>query len=566
MAHGTNEQLRKYLRELTILCVDDESTIRESYRHILSSYFQKVILAKDGEEGLRIFEKGGIDLVLSDYMMPKKNGIELIRAIRKRDKSIPVILVTAMKESEILKEALNINTTHFLNKPIEKQTLLNVLMSAAKNFLAEVMLRREQERKIKILEASREYSSAQERMAFEKELHIIKNDRYYELAAEPKDAEFLFVDICYRPLDVLSGDSFSVREIDEERDLYFIVDAMGKGVSASTTAMLSTSFLNHNLDLQLSRQSYELDGFVREYLEYIQKFLLDDEMLSLIVVEFNRESEKIKIANFAMPPTLLIDHDGVFHRINGENLPVSKYVDKCKITQMDIRGFEKLLISSDGIYETVTTEEALSYRFIEEDFKASHFKFEFEKRFFDRVEYQDDDITFLMLSRLQLHERKLKEFTLPSTLDHIKSSFEQISGFVKGFFGLNKSSSAQFNYAFHELLMNAYEHGNLGITGEQKENCIEQDSYMQTLQTLERETFSNIYVKLYYYKNYLIVTIKDEGKGFDLSRLRMEYLVENTKFSGRGIKSSREMLDSLFYNFKSNEVIMIKDIRVKGEV
>ncbi len=566
MAHGTNEQLRKYLRELTILCVDDESTIRESYRHILSSYFQKVILAKDGEEGLRIFEKGGIDLVLSDYMMPKKNGIELIRAIRKRDKSIPVILVTAMKESEILKEALNINTTHFLNKPIEKQTLLNVLMSAAKNFLAEVMLRREQERKIKTLEASREYSSAQERMAFEKELHIIRNDRYYELAAEPKDAEFLFVDICYRPLDVLSGDSFSVREIDEERDLYFIVDAMGKGISASTTAMLSTSFLNHNLDLQLSRQSYELDGFVREYLEYIQKFLLDDEMLSLIVVEFNRESEKIKIANFAMPPTLLIDRDGIFHRINGENLPVSKYVDKCKITQMDIKGFEKLLISSDGIYETVTTEEALSYRFIEEDFKASHFKFEFEKRFFDRVEYQDDDITFLMLSRLQLHERKLKEFTLPSTLDHIKSSFEQISGFVKGFFGLNKSSSAQFNYAFHELLMNAYEHGNLWITGEQKENCIEQDSYMQTLQTLERETFSNIYVKLYYYKNYLIVTIKDEGKGFDLSRLRMEYLVENTKFSGRGIKSSREMLDSLFYNFKSNEVIMIKDIRVKGEV
>ncbi|MGM0534209.1 MAG: response regulator [Campylobacterota bacterium] len=558
---NTNIQLQKYLQELTILCVDDASSIREAYKYILRRYFKEVYLAADGMEALEVFEKQKPDLVLTDYLMPHMDGLALIKRIRKNDRNIPVILVTAMKESEILKEALNINTTHFLNKPIEKETLLNVLYSAAKSFLADVMLQKERENKIKTLEASREYTKAQERMAFEKELHIIRNDRYLELAAEARDESYLCLDVCYRPLDVLSGDSFSVREIDEHKDLYFIIDAMGKGVAASTTAMLSTSYLNHAVDMAKIDNSFHLQSFIRGYIDYIQKFLLDEEMLSLIVVVFDRQKEVFEIANFAMPPVMVINAAGSFEKIMGQNLPISKYLEHFETDTRDLRGFKKLLFSSDGIYETVTKAGDLSYKYLKDDFYASSFAFEFERRFFERVQLQDDDVTFLMLTRADLQSSSLKEFTVLASLNEVKAANEKIIKFIKTFFSPDRAQLAKLQYAFYELLFNAYEHGSLGVSGSQKQHYIEKDRYTQYLQSLETTVFSMIYVKLYYYNNYVIIKIKDEGRGFDLGRVRMEFIVDSMKFSGRGIKSAKTMLDSLFYNFKSNEVMLIKNIK-----
>lgn len=563
MNQNTDTQLQKYLQELNILCVDDAKSIRESYIHILDNYFKQVFVAQDGDEALEMFQKKNIDIVLTDYMMPNMNGLELAKAIRKIDKSVPVILVTAMKESEILKEALNINTTHFLNKPIEKETLLTVLYSAAKNFLADMMLKKEQENKIKTLEASREYSKSQERMAFEKELHIIRNDRYYELANQPKEGTFTLLDICYNPLDVLSGDSYSIREIDEKRDLYFMVDAMGKGVSASTTAMLTTSYLNHMIDMAQLDGGFTLKKFIRGYLEYIKKFLLDDEILSLIVVEFDKKNETMEIVNFAMPPALLIDKEGDFSKIYGLNLPVSKYIDAFESTKHHIAGFKKFLISSDGIYETLTKDHQLSYKYVEQDFKEATFKFEFEKVFYERIEYQDDDVTFLMLSNVELKTSQVKEFTIGAKLDEIKKNHQEIIKYIKTFFNPDLQKLSQLEYSLYELLFNAYEHGSLGVSAQIKQKHIAQDSYIEYLKSIENEVFKLIFVKLYYYKGFVIVSIRDEGSGFDLTKLRMEYLVEKTKFSGRGIKSSKTMVDSLFYSAKSNEVMLIKDI--KGE-
>ena len=564
MDEGTNAQLRKYLKELNILCVDDSQQIRQLYIHILKSYSKQLFIAQDGKEALQVFLQKDIDIVITDYMMPNMNGLELTKKIRQKDKIVPIILVTAMKESEILQEALNINTTHFLSKPIEKQTLLTVLYSAAKNFLAEVMLQKEQEKKIKTLEASREYSKAQERMAFEKELHIIRNDRYYELASRPSENEFVLLDVCYKPLDVLSGDSFSIRELDEKKDLYFLVDAMGKGVSASTTAMLTTSFLNHQIDSAKFDGMFNLKDFLWNYLEYIKKFLLDDEMLSLIVVEFDKEREVANIANFAMPPAILLDKDLQLHKINGLNLPVSKYLDSVEVQKVDMKGFNKFLLASDGIYETLTKDKRLSYTYIHQDLKEATFEFEFEKRFFDRIEYQDDDVTFLMLSRVSLSSSLVKKFTIEAKFEKVRKAHQDIEHYIKTFFDPDSAKLTQLSYALYELLFNAYEHGSLGVNSEQKQKHIAQDSYIDYLKSIENEHFNLIHINLYYYKGYVVVAIEDEGPGFDLNKLRMEYLVENTKFSGRGIKSSVKMVDSIFFSFKSNEVIVIKDIK-KGD-
>jgi DNA-binding response OmpR family regulator len=81
-----------------ILVVDDEENIRELYRDELSEEGYRVELAENGQDALTRFESFKPDLVTLDVMMPGMNGIEVLRRIREKNPSVPVLLLTAFGE------------------------------------------------------------------------------------------------------------------------------------------------------------------------------------------------------------------------------------------------------------------------------------------------------------------------------------------------------------------------------------------------------------------------------------------------------------------------------------
>lgn len=79
-----------------VLVVDDDESVRRVSVRMLTAEGFDVVGARDGHEALGHLEAGKFDVVVSDIMMPKMSGMDLLRAIRQRDLELPVILLTGM--------------------------------------------------------------------------------------------------------------------------------------------------------------------------------------------------------------------------------------------------------------------------------------------------------------------------------------------------------------------------------------------------------------------------------------------------------------------------------------
>src|SRR5450755_3373460 len=79
----------------SVLIIDDEAAIRESLQTLLEFEGYKVEVANDGFEGLARIAAIPFDLVLLDFALPERNGVEILHDIRERDSELPVIMITA---------------------------------------------------------------------------------------------------------------------------------------------------------------------------------------------------------------------------------------------------------------------------------------------------------------------------------------------------------------------------------------------------------------------------------------------------------------------------------------
>lgn len=122
----------KNFKELTLLLVEDEDSIRESMQEVFSSVFQKVISASNGDEGLKKFKKFSPDIVIADIMMPIMDGLEMSKQIKEVSKNTPVIILSAYSEKERLLKAIDVGIDKYVIKPIDMDELFVVLEQIVK--------------------------------------------------------------------------------------------------------------------------------------------------------------------------------------------------------------------------------------------------------------------------------------------------------------------------------------------------------------------------------------------------------------------------------------------------
>ena len=128
-----DEKTELHLVDYTLLIVDDNEELCMLFSNLLSNYF-RVKTAINGRQALEVLQEGGIDLVVSDIMMPEMDGIELCRYIKNKFEycHIPVILLTAKRAEESQIEGYNSGADGYISKPCNFSLLYAQIMNCLK--------------------------------------------------------------------------------------------------------------------------------------------------------------------------------------------------------------------------------------------------------------------------------------------------------------------------------------------------------------------------------------------------------------------------------------------------
>jgi DNA-binding response OmpR family regulator len=109
---------------MKILIAEDEPIMLKTLEMRLKKDGHEVIVAADGREALQRLAECDPDLVITDIMMPYASGLEVVGAVKqKSDKRIPVIILSAMGQENVVVEAFNLGADDFMTKPFSPNEL-----------------------------------------------------------------------------------------------------------------------------------------------------------------------------------------------------------------------------------------------------------------------------------------------------------------------------------------------------------------------------------------------------------------------------------------------------------
>jgi DNA-binding NtrC family response regulator len=118
------------MEKRVILVAEDDPTVGESIRLLLKKRGYSILLASNGKEGLHLFRQKPVDLVITDLVMPRMDGIELLEAVKNLKPEAEVIVISAQGTIEKAVQAMKLGAFEFIEKPINPRVISLVVERA----------------------------------------------------------------------------------------------------------------------------------------------------------------------------------------------------------------------------------------------------------------------------------------------------------------------------------------------------------------------------------------------------------------------------------------------------
>ena len=145
------------IENITVLLVESDDILRAVYKRIIAGQAKRVLVATNGDEGFSVYQSSKPDLIITDIKLPVINGIDMVRKIRRNDKNIRVIMMSAFVDTKYFIQAIETGVKGFLTKPVDSEKLSKIL----KDQIHEIVLERkigEEEIRRREAETAREKS------------------------------------------------------------------------------------------------------------------------------------------------------------------------------------------------------------------------------------------------------------------------------------------------------------------------------------------------------------------------------------------------------------------------
>ena len=117
------KKLKNLSQNFSVLYVEDDADIRKSMHTYLKKFFLKVLSAKDGIEGLKLYQDKQFDIIITDLSMPNLNGLEMLKEIKKINENQAILITSAHSESEYMIGAIKIGIDGYVIKPFDFEQL-----------------------------------------------------------------------------------------------------------------------------------------------------------------------------------------------------------------------------------------------------------------------------------------------------------------------------------------------------------------------------------------------------------------------------------------------------------
>ena len=557
----TEKDTINFYTKISLLVVENDLSTVRLYKEYLGNDFKNIVFAHNEAEALALFKEQHFGVIICHHRLPSINGLKLIKLLRVLNKVVPIIFATSTEDADTFKQALKLNITHILSQPFSHDSLIRILEDIYEPVLSYYLCKKSLVDELDVLKDQKTYDNLQHQQAFLKEHQAIRNDFYYNYYKHPSQDDLWYLDGSYRPHDILSGDTYSIRSLHADKSFFFIIDAMGKGVSASVTSIVASSYINHLIDLH--NEDFDFRLFVKNFNTYITKNLLDEEVIAVLFAELDFSSQTLAISSYAMPPVLLCEDEGALIKIKNNNMPISKHNDQFNIDTFSISKINKMLFYSDGLIESTLNNNELYFSHLKKDFKDSKNRSSFLKKLYTKVPHPDDDITLLFFQKPKLRLKGMVSVVCKTRLSDVGKVIESFHEYLKQK-GVDPIHTAKLGMVFTEMMMNAYEHGNLNISNTYKKELILEGSFDDECKKRELK-----YKERHITINYLIAPnkegkdlkfdIKDEGEGFDTKTFK-KLIFDTTSVNGRGFKIAKKMVDAIYYSAKGDHVILHKYI------
>jgi len=345
---------------MKILVADDDRIVRAMLNRAIKDWGHEVTLAKDGSEAWELIKSESYDLVISDWLMPQMNGVELCKHIRGVEDRpyIYTLLLTSKSENTDLVTAFEAGADDFVSKPVNFDVLRARIRAGERIIKLEHDLAHRNE---KLRESNDELERA--RAEIHRDLEAGAALQRNLLPRQSLVLNGYRFEWIYKPCSVVSGDILNVMALDDDLLCFYLVDVSGHGVpSALLTFSVNMILGSDSRDINplYNTHTNEVVSAGGVLCELNERYQLDEDTSQYFTIVYglmNTKTGDFQVAQAGHPSPVVIGADGKGELIGDGGFPIGwlPVLDYDEVSHSLDKG-GRILLYTDGISECTNPE------------------------------------------------------------------------------------------------------------------------------------------------------------------------------------------------------------------